>query len=422
MIANLKLLAGAAGASRLYAGKTTEQIVSEHRDWLAEAFGERADEAPGEVRLIDAHGAVIETGSGWAMGPAVADGHAAWIEECDEEYRYRLRSFGNDAAVHLASPDDFWTVAAAAGHLSTDDGAVVLWRPAQGTTPSLPGTRKEELWIAAINRSTLRVVATSRLDLTLPEPRAACVAIGGTAAEPLLVLVGLPEPGSTAAYRVVALRLPALDLAWETSLDIAEAVAARQVIWDQNDRAIAAEPPRTATTADALRFMSSVRMTALGDCSGWVIAHGIPLGNVLSTSLVFVGTNAGDLIPRTDIHLGDTAALVQVIGCPSFALLGVAGGRSRMRFVNVEEITVHGSRTRVLVDFDTTVNGKSLRTDPQLQPIAIAVRNDVVFAAVAAREKMAVSGAEAIATPLRWHQLDRPRVKARLAWLKARAN
>ena len=415
MIAKLKLLAGAVGASRLYAGEATEQIVSEHRTWLVESFSERADETPGVVRLIDGDGAVIGTGSGWAMGPAVANGNAAWIEEYDEEYRYRLRSFGTGSAVPLAPPDDFWTVAAVAGHPSSADGAVILWRPAQGTTPSLPETRKEELWIASVNRSALSVVSTARLDLTLPAPRATSVAIGGTAAEPLLVLIGLPEPGSIGAFRVVALRLPTLDLAWETSLDVAAATAARPVISDQKDRAFAPPPPSMAIDANELRSTSSVRITALGDCSGWVIAHGTPLRDVLSTSLVFVGTNTGDFIPRTDIHPGDTAKLVPVIGRPSFGLLSVAGGRSGMYFVNVEEIDVQEARSRVLVDLDTTIDGESLRNDPQLQPVSIAVRDDVVFAA--AGEDMAISS-EGI-TPLTWHQPNRPRVKARLAWLKA---
>lgn len=417
MIAKLKLLAGATGASRLYAGAQTEQIVSEHRTWLAETFSERADETPGVVRLIGAEGAVKGAGSGWAMGPALADGNAAWIEEYDEEYRYRLRSFATDAAVPLAPPEDFWTVAAVAGHPSSADGAVILWRRAQGTTPSLPETRKEELWIASVNRSALSVVSTARLDLTLPEPRATSVAIGGTATEPLLLLIGLPEPGSTGAYRVVALRLPTLDVAWETSLDVAAATAARPVISDQKDRAFAPQPPSTAIDADELRSTSSVRTTALGDCSGWIIAHGTPLKDVLSTTLVFVGTNTGDFIPRTDIHPGDTAQLVPVIGRPSFALLSVAGGRSGMHFVNVEEINVQEARSRVLVDLDTTIDSKSLRNDPQLQPVAIAVRNDVVFAA--AGEDVGVSSE--VITPLTWHQPNRPRVKARLAWLKARA-
>lgn len=422
MTANLELLVGAAGASRLYAGEATDQIVSEHRSWLAEAFSERAEEAPGVVKLIDTNGDVKSAFSGWAMGPAIADGNVAWLEEYDEEYRYRVRRLGTDATHPLSPPDDFWTVAASVGHLNGAAGAVVLWRSAQGTSPSFPGTRQEELWIASIDRSGPRVVATSRIDLTLPDPRAASVVIGGTTAAPLLYLIGLPEPGARAAYRAVALTLPGLDLASETALDVA--APARAAMPNRTDRASAAEPSPTTISADVLRSMSSVRTTALGDGSGWVVAHGTPLRDVLSIGLVFVGSTGGALTLRPDIHPRDTVELIPVIGRRSFALRGVAGGRSRARFVDVAEIAPDGPRTRVLVDLDTEVNGKSLRNNPNLQPLAIAVRNDLVLGAAAAGGGTGGSSADVqggITNPLTWHQPDRPRVKARLAWLEDRA-
>jgi hypothetical protein len=423
LAAIFKLLPGAAGASGLHVGAATDQIVSEHRTWLAEAFSERADETPGVVKLIDAHGDLVSADSGWAMGPAIADGNAVFLEEHGEEYRYRVRSLGAGAAELLSPPDDFWTVAASVGHPGSTAGAVVLWRPSQGTSPSNPGTRTEELWIAGIDRSGPRIVASRRTELTLPDPRAGGITIGGTTARPLLFLIGLPEAGALGAYRTVALTLPGLEPAWETSLDVAAAAAARSTTENGTDRERATEPPRTAITADVLRSMSSLRATALGDCSGWVVAHGTPLRDVLSTSLVFVGTNAGEVTPRPDIHLRDTAALVPVISRPSFALLGVAGGRSKASFVEVEEIATDGSRS-VLVNLDTLVGGKNLRDDPHLQPVAIAARGDVILGAAAASGGPGASSAdvnEAITTPPTWHQPDRPRVKARLAWLEARA-
>jgi hypothetical protein len=66
-----------------------------------------------------------------------------------------------------------------------------------------------------------------------------------------------------------------------------------------------------------------------------------------------------------------------------------------------------------------------MRDDPRLQPVSIAVRNDHVLGAPPASGDgsgaLSADISDVITTPLAWHKPDRPRVKARLAWLAARA-
>ncbi|HWU86472.1 MAG TPA: hypothetical protein VN253_04330, partial [Kofleriaceae bacterium] len=213
-MAEYTLITDAAGASRLYLGSGTKAVVAEHRDWLHEAFHEYAGEAPGVVKLIGADGGVARAASGWALGGPLPDGTMTWIEEVGDEYHYRIAR-GAGAGAPLTPPDDFWVVAGAVGHPSSPLGAAVLWRPAPGASSRLPAVRRDELWIAAIDRAAGTVLKSRELALTLPWDRSQGVLIGGTSAAPILLLVGVPEPGGPGAYRAVGLRLPTLEVAWE---------------------------------------------------------------------------------------------------------------------------------------------------------------------------------------------------------------
>ena len=219
MAAEYTVITSAAGASRLYAGSGSTSLVAEHRDWLREAYHERAAEAPGVVKLLGPDGALKRIASGWALGGAVGTGEMAWVEEVGDEYHYQVvRSSG--AGSPLAPPDDYWAVAGAVGHPTSPLGAVVLWRPVRGASARDPAVRRDELWIAAIDRTTGTVLKTRDLSLTLPWERVHGVLMGGPAASPMLLLVGLPDPGGPGQYRLVGLQLPTLDVAWDLPLDV----------------------------------------------------------------------------------------------------------------------------------------------------------------------------------------------------------
>jgi hypothetical protein len=421
---NFSLVPGAAGASRLLLGDGTDLVVSEHRAWLDEVYGERAGEAPGVIKRIGADGKAIAGWSGWAMGPALADGSVTWLEERDDEYRYRVRTSKGDAAGALAPPDDFWLVAASVGHPAAPVGAVVLWRPAQGASPTDPSTRRDELWIAGVERATAKVVATTRVDVTLPDPRDAGVALGGTASKPLLLLIGLPAPGGRGAYRAVALTLPDLSVAWETAID-PELTTAMTPAPPPGPGVHAPPPATSSTTADTLRTFTTVRLAPLGDGSGWLLIHGTPLGPAVSATHVFVIATSGMVTPLPGLHVRDAGDLTPVVGRPAVALLGVAGGRRDLRFDAIEVVAPGAGEARTALSLQSKIGGVALGADVRLQPIAIAARGDHLLGAAALAEggtgadRADVQGS--ITTPVAWHQPDRPRVKDRKAWLAARA-
>ncbi|HET7506237.1 MAG TPA: hypothetical protein VFK02_34695 [Kofleriaceae bacterium] len=419
-----KLTAPVAGASRLYLGAGTKAIVAEHRDWLHEAFHDHDAEAPGVVKLLGADGAIAHVASGWALGGPVADGSAAWIEEVGDEYHYRVaRSTG--PAAPLSPPDDFWVVAGAAGHPVSPLGAVVLWRPVPGASSKLPDVRRDELWIASIDRKAGTVVNTRLLALTLPWDRPCGVLIGGPARAPVLLLVGLPDPGGPGAYRAVGLKLPSLEVAWEKKLDVAAAEAAAAATAAPKGRASEPPPPPATLTGDSLRTFYGVLGGALGDGTGWLVASGHLLRSVLSIEQPFLIFGDGQVMLLSDLHLPASDGFGVVADEPAVLVKGVVGGRYDARFDSLAAVWPGTRRVQTLADARTQINGHKLGDAPDLIPMSAALRGGVLY--VAPPVGGTGTGADSadvrglLTTPATWHQPDRPRVIARQHWLDARA-
>jgi hypothetical protein len=421
-----KVTPPAAGASRIYLGAGTKAIVAEHRDWLHEAFHDHDAEAPGMVKLLGPDGSVAHTASGWALGGPLADGSAAWVEEVGDEYRYRVaRSTGPGAP--LSPPDDFWVVAGAVGHPVSALGAVVLWRPVPGASSRLPAVRRDELWIASIDRKAGTVVNTRLFALTLPWDRPQGVMIGGPTAAPVLLLIGLPDPGEPGAYRAVGLKLPSLELAWEVKLDVA---AAEQAVASAGSaapgrRASEPLPPPATLTGESLRTFYGVMGSALGDGTGWLVANGHLMRSVLSIEHPFLIFSDGKLMLLADMHLPASDGFGMIADEPAVLIKGVVGGRYDAHFDSISAVWPAARRVQTLADQRTQINGHKLGDSPELIPMSAAMRGGVLY--VAPPVGGAGTGAESadvrglLTTPATWHQSDRPRVIARGQWLDARA-
>ena len=425
MSADYTLVPTAAGASRLYLGTGTNSMVAEHRDWLREAYHERASEAPGLVKLLGPDGVVKRVVSGWALGGPLANGEATWLEEVGEEYHYRIaRSDGGGSS--LTPPDDYWAVAGAVGHTAAPLGAVVLWRPARGASARDPAVRRDELWIAAIDRKTGAVLNTRELGVTLPWDRSQGVLVGGPSSAPILLLVGLPDPGGPGAYRVVGLRLPTLEVAWDAQLDIASTEASRAApAPSAPGRAAIPDPGASRVSGDDLRTLYAVMGAPLGDGSGWLLAHGGLVGRVLVTDLTFVISADGKASGVPGVHLPGTDQIAPILDQPGVLVLGKAGARNDQHFVSIDAVWPSSQRIQTLADTRTQVHGRPLEDAPDLIPMSAAMRGGVLFVAPpVGGEGLGVDSADVRGlqtTPTTWHQADRPRVRARDQWLEDRA-
>jgi hypothetical protein len=419
------VLTNAAGASRLYAAAASASLVAEHRDWLHEAFHERAAEVPGLLKLLGPDGTVQRTVSGWALGGPLANGEMAWVEEAGEEYRYRTANSGGRGSP-LTPPDDYWMIASGVGHVSSPLGAVVLWRPARGTSSQDPASRREELWIASIDRATGGVLKARELSLTLPWDRTQGVLAGGPAASPILLLVGLPDPGGPAAYRIVGLRLPTLEVAWEAQLDVASAEANRAKTTEPGPaRASIPLPSAPHLTGADLRTLYSVMGSSFGDGSGWLLAHGGLVGRVLVTDLSFLIGTDGKAVPLHFIHLPGTDQLSPILDGPGVLLLSKEGARREQHFVSIDAIWPGSEQIETLADARTNVQGRTLGSAPDLVPMSAALRRGKLYVAPQAGGEL--RGAESAdvqnmqTTPMTWHRSGRPRVRARQQWLEEQA-
>ena len=425
MSAEYTPIMNAAGASRLYVGGGTASMVAEHRDWLYEAYHERAGEAPGVLKLLGPDGAVKRTVSGWALGGPLASGGMTWIEEAGDEYHYQsARSEG--AGSPLAPPDDYWVMAGAVGHTSSTLGAAVLWRPVRGAPASDPAVRREELWIAAIDRNTGAVLKTRGLDLTLPWDRAQGVLMSGPAAAPILLLVGLPDPGGPGAYRIVGLRLPSLDVAWELPLHVASAEAGRAVPEPPAPgRASIPVPGSSPLSGDSLRTLYAVMGSPLGDGSGWLLAHGHMVGRILATDLSFLIGADGKATALTGIHLPGTDQLSPILQQPGVLLISSEGARNHQRFVSIDAVWPGSWQIQTLADQSTKIHGRTLGSSPDLVPMSAAMSGDTLyFAPAIGGEGLGADSADVRnlqTTPTTWHQAERPRVQARQKWLEERS-
>jgi hypothetical protein len=302
----------------------------------------------------------------------------------------------------------------------------VLWRPLPGGSARDPKVRRDELWIAAIDRATGEVKATTQLALTLPWDRAQGVALGGTAAAPILLLAGLPDPGGPGAYPLVGLTLPALEVAWKSSVDVVAEETARAASPPTSPGASEPLPPGPAITGDALRTLYAFLVAPMGDGSGWLFAHGGPVGRILVTDLAFQIAHDGKVAPLRKLHLPGTNQLGPIAGEPGIFVVGKEGARNDQHFVSVDAIYPGMQRLQTLVDQRTQVHGHVLGTSPELIPMSAAVAGGVVFAAPPiggaglGASSADVQGLQT--TPPTWHQAERPRVRARLQWLEERAH
>jgi hypothetical protein len=419
------IVPAASGASRLYLGAGSTSLVAEHRGWLDEAYHERAAEVPGVLQLIRADGTAAPAVSGWALGGPIGKDEMAWVEETGEEYRYRLGRT-NGPGAPLAPPDDFWAVAGAVGHTASPLGAVVLWRPARGSSPRDPSHRRDELWIAAVDRKAGTVLTSRELALTLPKDRPQGVLLGGPDAAPILLLVGLPDPGGPGGYHAVGLRLPSLETAWEVTLDVAAIETGRASAGTAAPGVVSSPPPTAAPlTGDDLRTLYGSMGTPLGDGSGWLVAHGHLLRSVLVIDLAFLVTSDGKATWLRDLHLTGTDELSPIIGQPAALLLGKVGPRGAMHFASVDAIWPAAQRVETLADERTKVQGRTLGQAPDLIPMSAALGGSTLYAAPPVGG--AGLGADAAdvhgkqTTPTAWHQADRPRAIARQQWLEGSA-
>lgn len=424
MNAEYTILTNAAGASRLYAASGSSSLVAEHRDWLHQAFHDRAAEAPGILQLLAPDGAVQRTVSGWALGGPLPSGEMAWVEEVGEEYRYRTaRTGGNGSS--LAPPGDYWVIAAAVGHTTSPLAAVVLWRPAKGASPRDPAVRRDELWIASVDRATGAVLHTGQFTLTLPWDREQGVLLGGPEASPILLLVGLPDPGGPPAYRVLGLRLPSLEVAFESQLDVvsAEASHAPSPAADPA-RASVPLPGSSHLSGNDLRTLYSVMGAPLGDGSGWLLAHGGLIRRILVTDLcVLIGTD-GKATNLPDIHLPGTDQLSPIIDQPGVLLLGKEGPRTQQHFASINAVWPASAKVETLADRQTQVHGRELGGDPGLVPMSAALRGGRLYVAPPSGGDLIGADSEDVrnlqTTPPTWHQSNRPRVRARQQWIEDR--
>ncbi|HEY4243108.1 MAG TPA: hypothetical protein VGM88_25020 [Kofleriaceae bacterium] len=399
VMTDYKIAATAAGASALFLGDGGG-FVAEHRGWLAAAYRERADEAPGVVQLHGADGGVKRTVSGWALGgPVGVD--MAWLEEVGSEYHYRVAR-GAGPGSELAPPDDFWAVAGTAGHASSPLAAAVLWRPAPGASVRDPYRRHDELWIASIDRRTAIVVKTRSLALTLPWNRTRAIAVGGPPNAPILVLAGVPDAEAGGQYHIVGLRLPTLETVWETNLDVAAA--------DEG------------TTGREIRTSREIALAPLGDGSGWLFAYGGLVKGTLVVDQVHTISADGKIAAHPKLHLPGIASLGPIEAAGGALVVGEAGGS----FAELDAVYPATDRIETLADRATVVGGKKLGDNPDLAPSAAALRGKTILVAPpvggsgSGVDQADVAGKQT--EPPAWHRADRPRVIARDKWLADRAS
>lgn len=219
----IELLPAASAATRLLVSQANKYAVAElHGSWVAEAFPGHEEEIPPVLKMIDlGTGKVIGNAYGWALGAPGDDGDLLFIEEFDEEYKYRVRSHKRPELIaELKPPDGFWLPKAALRTSAPDRAIVVLWSAIAGVEWRLPEERQERLWIAVIARETLNVEATMTLDTATPNLGTERFSIG-VAANPIhsqIYIVELPKPHGAPDWHILALDANSLKIQWRTSL------------------------------------------------------------------------------------------------------------------------------------------------------------------------------------------------------------
>ena len=268
---DVELIPEASAATRLTLSQSGRYAAAELRgDWIdEERFGSGRD-VPPVVKLVDLASLgdagepsrrVVASITGWAMGAPTDDGDLLWVEEYFREYQFRIRSLARpEVTVALAPPPGSWTVKAALRFPGARHAVVILCSPVAGYSWRDSDSRRERLWLAAIDIDTLAVAATLVLDVTTQWPGldgyGAGVAVG-----PAHVYVAALPVDST-AWKVLAIDAATLQRRWEVALELSGAASV-------SSAAVLRERGRPACDPGRERRRRVARGGLWGQAPGW---------------------------------------------------------------------------------------------------------------------------------------------------------
>lgn len=386
----VQMVEQAAGATRLLRSPSGRFVVAELAgDWTREMFGDRADEVPPILFVIDTTtGERVATVNGWALGPPTDDGDLAYIEEHEQEYQYRVRSLTRpDLIASLEPPGD--GVYAVRGTVRAGDRLVaVLWT-------ATPTGDAEQLWVASIDPTSLATVATATYAARMPlrwDFRRLGAGLAATDAPASLYLLEYPTEGKR--WHVTSLDARSLTQRWRTPFEGTS------------------EYVGTETTG------RNAIITASGDGTEVAVVYGPERGGrVVPETVHVVGAASGQLARSLEVPVAaatDVIHAAPVPGRAAIALLHVVATRHDPAFFN--GVTLLGLADGAIIDhFEVSraTVGDRLDDVRAQRPGALAVTPGLEAWVAPRSDPQPSNLASLVTTPTAWHRDDRPRVRAR---------
>lgn len=333
----IEILPAASAATRLLVSPDNKYVAAElHGTWVEEAFPGQEEAVPPVLKLIDlSTGNVVGSVNGWALGAPSDEGDLFFLEEFDEEYQYRLRSFKTpDLTLNLAPPAGFWLPKAALRITAPNRAVVVLWSAISGVEWRFPEERRERLWIASIDTEKFSLVSSLTIDTATPMLGRTRFSVG-VAANPLrpqIYILELPEPQETPDWHVRAYSADSLQLQWRSSFSPAmvEGEKAGDSMQQPQDRRHSSPPPipqaTTKQTAGSERLTKNALIGVSGDGAYLAVVYGPEqrVGVGLEKLIIF---NAADgsllhMLTGSELKLtGQVSTIASIPGAASVALL-----------------------------------------------------------------------------------------------------
>lgn len=219
---NIDILPQASGATRLLRSPSGRYLLAElHGTWAREAFGEHAGEVPPVLKLIEsATGEVVAVVNGWPLGAPTDDGDVLYLEEHDVEYSYRVRSLARpELHTVLAPPAGLWLVKAGLRVPAAGRALVILWSPVPGQPWREPRTRRERLWFASLDPSSLQVATEATMEMTTPRLGMDSYDVGIATSPTRGEVYVAALPASSPAWPITAVDAASLKVRWTSEVE-----------------------------------------------------------------------------------------------------------------------------------------------------------------------------------------------------------
>lgn len=422
-----KILTSATGATRLLVSRDGAVAAAElGGTWREDVFLAHQDEVPPVLRVIDvAADEVRTTVSGWALGAPDGDGDVVYLEERDEEYDYHLRSTARpDLVERVEHPDGFWLPKAALGDGETT--VLVMRSAAPGRSWTDTATRGERLWIAVIDRASLRVTASAIITAATWARRGHRLGAGVALnpKRPELYVVSMPDPMGDGAWELVAIGLDDMKQRWTARLPTLAEVEVVPLPEPKRDDGRVAPPavtPRpTVVDPASERSRHNTLIEVTSDGRTIVATHGLWLRGSMSTDVAHVvEASTGKVVRSVMGAIVGAPRISQLVAAPAssdIALLHVLTDRDGgSAFLGVSAFTPESAKVAPVYDVSTSALGAAYEKVKLLDPGAIAL---TAASLLIAPERGADVGDDST-TSSQWHRDDRPRVQAMEQYMRS---